>query len=97
MKTPYYVRDISFNFLQFDYIIYSKQFVELEICPIQYISNRGNLDNEFQSGQKLNYSVIAQMNNMTEISTSNLIHCEWDSTSAFATSCPLHVNQYFIQ
>ena len=51
--------------------------------------NRGILDNEFQSGQKLNYSVIAHMNNMTEISTSDLKHCEWDSNSTFLTSSPL--------
>ena len=37
------------------------------------------------------------MNNISEISNSNLKHCEWDSTSAFLTSSPLHVNQYFIQ
>ena len=37
------------------------------------------------------------MNNMSEISNRNLKHCEWDSTSAFSTSSPLHVNQYFIQ
>ena len=37
------------------------------------------------------------MNNMSEISNSNLKHCEWDSTSAFLTSSPIRVNQYFIQ
>ena len=93
------ILNISFNFLRFHYIILSRQlyYAELEICAIQYISKRGNLDNEFQSGQKLNFSVIVHMSNMSEISTSNLKHCEWDSTSAFSTSSPLHVNQYFIQ
>ena len=90
------ILNISFNFLQFC-IISSIQFVQLEICAIQYVSNRGNLDNEFQSGQKLNYSVIVHMNNISEIFTSNLKHCEWDSTSAFVTSSPLHVNQDYIQ
>ena len=92
------ILNISFNFLQFHCIIYSLQYYDvLEVCAIQYISERGNLDNEFQSGQKLNYSVIVHMNNMSEISNNNLRHCEWDSTSAFLTSSPLHVNKYFIQ
>ena len=91
------ILNISFNVLQFHCIIYSLQNAELEVCAIQYISERGNLDSEFQSGQTLNYSVIVYMNNVSEISNSNLKHCEWDSTSAFLTSSPLHVNQYFIQ
>ena len=91
------ILNISFNFLQFHWIMYSLQYADLEVCSIQYISERGNLDSEFQSGQTLNYSVIIYMNNMSEISNSNLKHCEWDSTSAFLTSRPLHVNQYFIQ
>ena len=93
------ILNISFNFLQFHHVILYTQvyYAELEVCAIQYISERGNLDSEFQSGQTLNYSVIVYMNNMSEISNSNLKHCEWDSTSAFLTSSPLHVNQYFIQ
>ena len=93
------ILNISFNFLQFHCIInkYFLPYAKFEICAIQYISERGNLDSEFQSGQTLNYSVIVYMNNMSEISNSNLKHCEWDSTSAFLTSSPLHVNQYFIQ
>ena len=91
------ILNISFNFLQFHCIIYSLQDAELEVCAIQYISERGNLDSEFQSGQTLNYSVIVYKNNVSEISNSDLKHCEWDSTSAFLTSSPLHVNQYFIQ
>ena len=91
------ILNISFNFLQFHCIIDYLHLAKFQVCAIQYISERGNLDNEFQSGQKLNYSVIAHMNNMTEISTSDLKHCEWDSTSTFLTSSPLEVNQYFIQ
>ena len=92
------ILNISFNIIQFHYIIYSIQYyAELEVCAIQYINERGNLDSEFQSGQTLNYSVIVYMNNMSEFSNSNLKHCKWDSTSAFLTSSPLHVNQYFIQ
>ena len=89
------ILNISFNVIF--HVIFSIQHAELEVCAIQYISKRGNLDREFQSGQKLNYSVIVYMNNKSEISDGNLKHCEWDTTSAFLTSSPLHINQYFIQ
>ena len=36
---------------------------EIDTCAIQYISERGNLDGEFQMGQKLNYSIIHNNNN----------------------------------
>ena len=71
---------------------------EIGTCAIQYISERGNLDKEFQMGQNLNYSIIHNNNNNEcEISNTDLYHCEWDSTSAFWTSSPLYVNQRFIQ
>ena len=71
---------------------------EIETCAIRYISERGNLDKEFQMGQKLNYSIIH--NNVNDmyvlfISSIDLNHCEWDSTSAFLTSSPHNVNQRF--
>ena len=71
---------------------------EIETCAIQYISERGNLDKEFQMGQRLNYSIIHNnINDMLFLTDMNLDHCEWDSTSAFLTSSPLYVNQRFIQ
>ena len=71
---------------------------EIETCAIQYISERGNLDKEFQMDQILNYSIIHNNNNNKRvISNTDLYHCEWDSTSAFLTSSPLYVNQRFIQ
>ena len=92
--------NISFNSLTSHCIISSKERVDFEIiklCSIQYISKRGNLDKAFQTGQNLNYSIITNSNNMSEISKNNLKHCKWDSTSAFLTSSPLHVNQQFVQ
>ena len=71
---------------------------EMDTCAIQYISERGNLDKEFQMGQKLNYSIIHDnINDKHILSSIGLNHCEWDLTSAFLTSSPLHVNQHFIQ
>ena len=71
---------------------------EIDTCAIQYISKRGNLDKEFQMGQKLNYSIIHNnINDTYMLSNIDLNHCEWDLTSAFLTSSPLHVNQHFIQ
>ena len=70
---------------------------ETSTCSIQYISERGNLDKEFQLGQKLNYSIIHNNNNkLCTISNIDLYHCKWDSISAFWTSSPLYVNQHFI-
>ena len=68
---------------------------EIQTCAVQYISERGNLDKAFQTGQKLNYTIIHNTNN-SKCVISDLYHCNWDSTSAFWTSSPLHVNQHFI-
>ena len=89
--------NISFNDLTSHCVISSKELADFEICAIQYVSERGNLDKEFRTGQKLNYSIIITSKYMSEISNNNFKHCKWDSTSAFLTSSPLHVNQHFIQ
>ena len=68
----------------------------LKRCPFQYISKRGNLDKEFQMGTKLNYSITFTKNNMPGLSNAESSHCSWDSSSAFQTSRPFHVNQRFI-
>ena len=65
-------------------------------CIIQYISKRGNLDKEFQMGKKLNYSIIFTKNNMPGLSNAVSLHCSWESSSAFQSSRPLHVNRRFI-
>ena len=65
-------------------------------CPIQYISKKGNLDKEFQRGDKLNYSIIFNNNTITIISQSDMMHCSWDSNSAFLTTRPALVNNRFI-
>jgi len=88
----------SSNSLTYGAEIYSLQNSELDICVVQYISDRGNLVREFQMGRKLNYSIIHNnKNKLHTISNIDLNHCEWESTSAFLTSSPLHVNQRIIQ
>ena len=75
------------------YIGYSKNIAP---CPIQYISNQGNLDKQFQRDDKLNYSVSFNNNDMIKVSNNNLMHCSWDSHSAFSTSRPALVNKRFV-
>ena len=102
------ILNISSNTWNYNVEIYSTKTIEIaemEICTIQYISERGNLDREFQMGQKLNYLIISNNNNNSynehgiSISNIDLNHCEWEQTSesAFLTSSPLYVNQQFIQ
>ena len=72
----------------------------IDLCAIQYLSNRGNLDNQFQLGHELNYSVVIFDNKGVPPFCSrctHLVHCAWDPSSAFKTSIPLHVNQKFIK
>ena len=75
---------------------YVPQSFDIMSCPIQYISKKGNLDKEFQRGDKLNYSIIFKDNNISIISNHNMMHCTWDSNSAFSTTRPALVNKRFI-
>ena len=68
----------------------------IKMCPLQYISTRGNLDTEFQMGIKLNFSIKFNNNHLLAISNTDLIHCHWHPSSAFQVSSPLHVNRIFI-
>ena len=98
------VLDISQN--TFSAFIHIDQSVKDEIrkCAIQYISDRGNLDNEFQQGQKLNYSIVFSNNSIRDtevlcddkVLCDGLMHCTWDESSVFQSSIPLQVNQRFI-
>ena len=69
-------------------------------CVIQYTSERGSLDDEFQMGRKINYSIIFLNNTIKEIKTfsTGFMHCSWDLSIelAFTSSIPLHVNKRFI-
>ena len=87
---------VTLNNLRFEFIYSIQALRDINMCTIQYISERGNLDKKFQMKKYINYSIIFNDNNMKEISNVNLEHCEWDPTSAFSTSSPLHVNRYFI-
>jgi len=63
---------------------------DINMCIIQYISENRNLDYKFQQGQKLNYSIVFTKNSVTNIETliDNVMHCAWDSSSAFINSVP---------
>ena len=91
---------LNFSFNKFASVIVTKleqssEIDDIKVCPVQYISKRGNLDKEFQLGQKLNYSIVLYKN-INIFSATNLIHCAWDSSSAFVSSIPLYVHQKFI-
>ena len=92
------ILNFSSNTLDYNVEIFSPQNDdEIDTCAVQYISERGNLDKEFQIGENLNYSIIHNNNKCVISNTYSLYHCEWDSTSAFWTSSSLYVNQRFIQ
>ena len=79
------------------YAIKSKMHIKfMDACPIQYFSKKRNLDEEFQRGDKLNYSIIFNNNNISSISNNDMVHCRWDSYSAFSTSRPALVNRKFV-
>jgi len=69
---------------------------QVELCTVQYISERGNLDIEFQMRLKINYSIIYTENNISLQLPRTWMHCAWDPISAFLTSVPSNVNQKFI-
>ena len=82
--------------------IYSEinRYDQIKPCVIQYISKQGNLDDEFQMGQKLNYSIIIDNNSIENLPmlSSGFMHCTWDLSpgSAFISSIPFHVNKEVI-
>ena len=88
---------INFIFNTVKYAIKPKiHMMFMDACPIQYFSKKRNLDEEFQRGDKLNYSIIFNNNNMSAISNNDIMHCRWDSYSAFSISRPALVNRKFI-
>jgi len=104
MASMVYIQEntiINFTLNSFTYgaLFSSKQYFyadTIKRCIVQYISERGNLDKEFQMGVKLKYSVIFTNNSMPGLSNAESPHCSWDASSAFQISRPLHVNQKFI-
>ena len=88
---------INFTFNTFKYAITGNTYPkDIKRCTIQYMSKRGNLDEEFHRGNRLNYSVVFNNNNMSSFSSFDMKHCSWDSHSAFSTSRPSVVNKKFI-
>ena len=89
---------LNFTLNDFNWIIIPEHLesINIQMCSIQYISDRGNLDSEFQLGQKLNYSIVLYENTKLSFFLNDLMHCAWDSSSVFVSSLPVHVNQKFI-
>ena len=94
---------LNFSFNTFSYVIYVILTLPniyhsnaLNTCPIQYINKKGNLDKEFLRGDKLNYSVIIYDNDMIAVSNTDVMHCSWDSHSAFLVTRSALVNKKFI-
>ena len=70
---------------------------KMEDCFIQYRSDHGNLDTQFQLGHNINYSILFIKNKIfSNITNASLMHCSWDMDAAFMTSNPIRVNQHFI-
>ena len=68
-------------------------------CVFQCTSASGNLDKKFQSGSKLNYSVLFISNNIGSLSYYDycIIHCGWDRKAAFLNTHPSHINNNVIK
>ena len=68
-------------------------------CTIQFYSERGNLDDEFNSRRSLNYSIIFERNLMLipfVVHGDTSYHCSWLSDSAFHKAHPSEVYQKFV-
>ena len=63
-------------------------------CYFQYVSQKGNLDDEITSGKHLNFSIEIDK----DMSVYYLMtHCRWLPGSAFLTSRPIDVNKRFVK
>ena len=68
-------------------------------CIIQFYSERGNLDNEFNSGQILKYLMVFERNLMLipfVVHHGTSYHCGWLNDSAFHNVHPSEVYQKFV-
>ena len=66
------------------------------MCLIQYISDSGNLDQQFEVGKHINFSIILHKTEAHYLANLHTTHCRWQPNSAFNTTSPLYVNQRFI-
>ena len=65
-------------------------------CFFQYYSDRGNLDDEFNNGHLLNYSIIFGKNTYLTQYLFKPTHCSWLQDSAFQNANPGEVYQRFM-
>ena len=66
------------------------------MCFIQYISDNGNLDDQFADGEPINFSIIIHETETRSLANLHTTHCRWQPNAAFNMTSPLHVNQRFI-
>ena len=63
-------------------------------CYFQYVSQKGNLDDEITNGKHLNFSIEIDK----DMSVYYLMtHCRWLPGSTFLTSIPIDVNKRFVK
>ena len=68
-------------------------------CIFQFLSKRGNLDHDIQTGKNLNYTILFKNNNIEVLSyyKYSTVHCGWNKNTAFLKSSPRLVNPKMIQ
>ena len=66
-------------------------------CYFQYMSKRGNLDNDFVNGVPLNYSIVLNNDSSIDYLEQLMIHCYWLPGSAFNTTNPYDVYKKFVK
>ena len=65
-------------------------------CFIQYITDRGNLNNQFAAEEPINFFIFIHKTKAHSLSNLHVTHCKWQPDSAFKTNNPPFVNQHFI-
>ena len=66
-------------------------------CIFQYISSRGNLDNDFLLNKPINYLILFNNNDIHKFSPYTVTRCGWNQHAAFLKSNPRLVNKKIIK
>ena len=84
---------INYTEKVFDYTLVQEPY---QMCYFQYISDRGNLDSEFTTGELIDFNVTIHNTEASSLSNVHTTHCRWQPNSAFNIISPLLINQHFI-
>jgi len=100
---------VNFTANDFSILLESQEYINLDPaqvltpmmllpCIFQFYSYEGNLENKFQSGYKLNYSILFISNNIGSLSLYKygITYCGWTEYSAFLHTRPETVFQNVI-